>query len=286
MQKSVTTHPVHGQDAKSKMYIMLITPEVAARLLEFNKDNRPIRDSHVRRLARIMEAGRWRLNGRTIIIAKSRDVLDGQHRLWAVVESGVSIYSYVVEGVDSEVFDTIDTAQQTRTFGDTVARGPERQLRHRNHIGQALSWLLRWQTGITQYKEATHRVENTDITAMLKDHPNMVRAVERSMKLRSLITPSLVAFVYYMLSNRNEVLAERLMATLDDPSEAGITDPFFKLRMYLVNAKQQKRGRDPLTVLAVTIKAVNAAHRGDKIKGTLLWRSQGNQAEAFPKLAI
>jgi len=49
-----------------------------------------------------MSAGRWQENGETIIVGKSGNLLDGQHRLQAVIQSGVSIMAIIVFGVDDD----------------------------------------------------------------------------------------------------------------------------------------------------------------------------------------
>lgn len=66
----------------------IITPEMAVKMLEANKGNRPISDVTVKQYASDMLAGRWRTSGNTISPAPSGNLLNGQHRLWAIVESG------------------------------------------------------------------------------------------------------------------------------------------------------------------------------------------------------
>jgi hypothetical protein len=101
-----------------KTTLMEITPQIAASFLEKNTSNRPLNNKHVKRLAREIEMGRWKLNGSTICL-NGEILIDGQHRLAAVVLSGCTIQSLVVEGLDSNVFATID-AGKPRGAGDTL----------------------------------------------------------------------------------------------------------------------------------------------------------------------
>src|SRR5262245_875204 len=78
----------------------LVTPELATRLLEANGDNRPLTQSHVERIARQIRQGKWQFNGDTIKIASNEDVLDGQHRLWAIIEAQTAVESLIVYGID------------------------------------------------------------------------------------------------------------------------------------------------------------------------------------------
>lgn len=91
--------------------IMTITPEVATRLLENNSGNRTISDQVVQQYAREMRAGRWKETGNPINISKDGTLLNGQHRLWAIVESGVTLRFHVIYEEDSEAFATFDTGR-------------------------------------------------------------------------------------------------------------------------------------------------------------------------------
>lgn len=56
-----------------------------------------------------MKGNRWKEDtGEMIKISKTGLVLDGQHRLYAVVKSGISINFHVIEDMDDKIFDVID----------------------------------------------------------------------------------------------------------------------------------------------------------------------------------
>jgi hypothetical protein len=90
-----------------KAEIITITPEMAKQMLGRNENNRPINWKKVDIYAGAMSRGEWKLNGETIIMNGTR-LLNGQKRLWACVRSGVSFTTWVVEGVDTDAFDTMD----------------------------------------------------------------------------------------------------------------------------------------------------------------------------------
>lgn len=96
-----------------------ITPAIAKAMLSKNAQNRPITNSLVRRYADEMRAGRWNTNGQGIIFTPEGDLLDGQHRLHALVEAGVTVDMFVVRGVPSERFETMDSGR-ARTVGDVL----------------------------------------------------------------------------------------------------------------------------------------------------------------------
>jgi hypothetical protein len=66
------------------------------------------------------QRGEWDLNGQTIKVSVDGALLDGQHRLEAVVHSGVTISSVVVRGLSPAARDTIDTGRRRR-LADVLA---------------------------------------------------------------------------------------------------------------------------------------------------------------------
>lgn len=83
--------------------VVLVTPEKAKELLKRNRNNRSISDPRVRQYAEDMTAGKWQMNGQAVVTDINGDLKDGQHRLMAVVRSGVSVPMLLVEGVDENV---------------------------------------------------------------------------------------------------------------------------------------------------------------------------------------
>ena len=70
-----------------KTEVVLVTPLLAKKWLERNTDNRDIRPSVVTGLAESITRGEWVLSHQGIAFAKSGRLLDGQHRLLAIVEA-------------------------------------------------------------------------------------------------------------------------------------------------------------------------------------------------------
>lgn len=99
---------------------VLVTPEMALYLLKINTRNRPLRQSRVLYFVNQMVTGLWKFNGEAIIIGKGNILLDGQHRLAAIVKSNMPQMMIIVEGIDPSTFDTIDTGF-ARTNADILA---------------------------------------------------------------------------------------------------------------------------------------------------------------------
>lgn len=104
-----------------------VTPELAAQWLVKNKQNRNPKSQRIVVYANAMREGRWRLTHQGIAFDKDGNLLDGQNRLMAVVESGVTVPMLVTSGMSREDMPTIDMGA-IRSAGDslTILRGVER----------------------------------------------------------------------------------------------------------------------------------------------------------------
>ena len=71
-----------------KSEVMEIGPAEAMSMLEKNIDNRKIKPHIVLNYAKQMQNGLWRENGETLLMTKSGKLLNGQHRLSAIVTAG------------------------------------------------------------------------------------------------------------------------------------------------------------------------------------------------------
>ena len=94
-----------------KFAVVEVTPAIALEWLKRNfSRNRSLNKAAVARYAREMKAGAWRLSHQSIAFDSSGTLIDGQHRLRAVVESGCTVAFLVshYEGLATslEVIDT------------------------------------------------------------------------------------------------------------------------------------------------------------------------------------
>lgn len=97
-----------------------VTPEQAEAWLGRNKRNRHIRQSLVQQYARDMKDGNWPYTGDAIRFDTDGNLLDGQHRLKAIVEAGVPLDIEVIRGLAPETQNVMDTGAK-RTYGDMLA---------------------------------------------------------------------------------------------------------------------------------------------------------------------
>lgn len=94
-----------------------ITPDYARELLATNTKNRLLRTHAVRSMTRDIINGDWKLTGESIKIDKNGVLIDGQHRLNAVIKANMAIRCVVCYNVDEEAMSVIDSGIK-RTMSD------------------------------------------------------------------------------------------------------------------------------------------------------------------------
>ena len=88
---------------------MTVTVSQAKEWLKKNTRNRLIRKGYVTQLCEAMERGEWQVSHQPIAIAEDGRLLDGQHRLLALLKSQInSLPMTVALDVDPSTFDVID----------------------------------------------------------------------------------------------------------------------------------------------------------------------------------
>jgi hypothetical protein len=88
--------------------IATITPGIATLMLRHNHGNRPIRPPQVAVNVDRLQRGDFKLTHQGIAFAKTQVLNDGQHRLSAIVETGISATMTVTFGAEREEFGLID----------------------------------------------------------------------------------------------------------------------------------------------------------------------------------
>lgn len=140
-----------------------IDPDLAAILLEGNVRNRSISKSTVEAYARDMVDGRWALTHQGIALDREGRLVDGQHRLTAVVRSGVTIRMAVTYNVDPETYRVVDTNARARSTADVLTmteksgESPlgETKLLSKNHVIAAVKILSVIDSGSVRGKFTT-----------------------------------------------------------------------------------------------------------------------------------
>lgn len=100
--------PVKKANCGFEISIETITPIIAKEYLTLNPHNRKIMMSKVKVLARDMRNGAFKLTHQGIAFDENGNLLDGQHRLSAIVMSDMTLQMVVARGLPRETIRTMD----------------------------------------------------------------------------------------------------------------------------------------------------------------------------------
>lgn len=100
--------------------IEYITPKMAEEYLTHNTGNRPLSQRLIKTYVDIMNAGKWQISNDAICFDTEGKLLNGQHRLHAVIQSGVTCSFYVGRNFDTDAFSIMDNGKK-RSAGDVLS---------------------------------------------------------------------------------------------------------------------------------------------------------------------
>jgi hypothetical protein len=187
-----------------KPTLMTVTPKIAKEMLGANNKNRRMSAPHVAKLAKAMRDGHWKVNGDQIRISTLGNVVDGQHRLMAVVRSGVSIKTWVMYDVPEDVFDTIDVGKR-RSSADTLSCLGEKDARTK---AAALTMIERYMTG-----KGWSQIEysNTEMEGLLQKYPDVGEHLVWNKSRTPLLPASLMNCCHYLFWRKDPIMAEEFV---------------------------------------------------------------------------
>ena len=89
-------------------YIVYVTPQLAQQWLECNVFNRPFKQDVVDMYVRQIKSGLWRRTHQGVAFDTRGTLIDGQHRLMAIVNTGITVPMLIFTDEPKENFEFID----------------------------------------------------------------------------------------------------------------------------------------------------------------------------------
>lgn len=254
---------------------VVITPAMATALLARNPDNRSIVASGVAEWAGTLARGDWKMNGESVVVADTGELNDGQHRLTAVVQTGISLPTLIVFGVTRDSRKTVDTGKK-RTSGHVLGM---------SGVPQAALMAAALKVVINIEKAAsinTHRTAQ-EIERAYREHPDLALYLTEAPKAARFYRQSIGLFValHYMMAKKSPAKATEFFGMLASNVFPSTEHAAARLAQRLVGDLGAKAKLPIRDVAALTIKAWNA-HRKGRTVGSLRWTTEGVQREAFP----
>lgn len=107
--------------------VVTVTPEVAEAFLSRASVNRRLDKGRVKSLVGSILRDEWKLTHQGIAFDEAGVLLDGQHRLHAIIEANTAVRMFVFDGLSEDVFPVLDTGKR-RSAADTLLSTGEKYL--------------------------------------------------------------------------------------------------------------------------------------------------------------
>jgi hypothetical protein len=259
-----------------------ITPAAAQILLEDQiKGQRKLRQSYVDRLAQEMRQGRWKLTSDGILICKGK-LANGQHRLSAVVQCGLSFDFFVVRTDDEMIYKVIDCGLK-RTDADALA-----QCEYAQKMATVARLVVAYDKGLLMPSNAgsgSCLARGDVIDYCERNSEKLKEAIQFATPLyvaSPIVPASMMAALFIVAMRRydHRVCEEFVEAVYTGNTQA---DAAFDLRQRLIRNSAGKAKLPRNYIMAITIKSFNAFVAGVRLK--VLRMVDGEQFPAINKLS-
>lgn len=254
----ITTQSVN--DSPYKARITNIGPEEAENFLKGNKYNRKLSQSHVHRLAKAMKEGYWHFTGAPII-RNGDELIDGGHRLRAIIESGLTFPFALIEGVEPDSFRYVDSGKK-RNFADVCyIEGYKYYALLAGTIGYLAGFKL---TG--RFSNAGLEIE--DKWNMLQAHLDVQQILPNYARKLFLphVSAALLATCHYLFAEKDAAGATEFMLQVVDGEQLNADDPAMAYRNYLASLPSDKPIPDKVPKMGNgLIRAWNAYRQNERL---------------------
>lgn len=267
-----------------KCFVEEITPTLAAEWLKNSHTMRDAREPHIRFLAAIMAAGKWLLTGDTIRFDVRGRLIDGGHRLTAVIRSGATIESLVVRGLSPLVCDFLDQGCKTRRLEQRLHN---LEIENAAVMGALLSWL---------WRDANDNIPNPRTVSIheglkiLKEEgeeqlSSIVKVACARNKKFSAITASIFAYLGCKLPRlSDQETADRFLDSVVDGTGLHKGDPCLTLRDQLAARKKSASGKtDGRMLLPLVMMGWEDFAQGVQRTKKYEWNPNGKDGDPWPK---
>lgn len=267
--------------------IVSVSPQIAAEWLGKMPLNRKLTSSAVDEYTESMRNGLWNMDGSPIRFNAKGELVDGQHRLWAVIESDTTQQFLVVRNVPDQAFLTMDTGRK-RTFSDVLSiEYPE--LPNVLQVAAAARIIYRFSekehslSGVSAGQG--RNIANKTLLEYFREHQDEVVAAQRMADnvyttFPRMLPASKWALLVWMFQSIDLEDSNEFLARLKDGARLDEKSAIFHLRRIFSNEMLNK-GRSTLELMALTIKAWNLWREGTEV-GVLLLKLGGAHPEPIP----
>ncbi|HQT76103.1 MAG TPA: hypothetical protein PLD10_03540 [Rhodopila sp.] len=214
------------------MTIETITPDRAEEYLAFNRGNRNIVQSHVAAMARDITNGQWMFNAQPICFARSGRLLNGQHRLSAVLEAGQPIEVVVMRGLPEEAFETYDKqAKKAPVVDEMFEEFGDKAL-------ISATAVLLWRRELKPAGQPNARPTASEVRDVIQAHPELMRLRGFARKMVRYGRSSAMVYAAYRVLRDDPTLGEVFLDRLETAANLPAGHVILRLRDRLIDLRK------------------------------------------------
>lgn len=246
-----------------------VTPQVAQAWMAKNDHNRNVKKRHKAKLTRAMELEEFRFVGDPVRFSAQGRLLDGQHRLLSIIESGKAQLLLIITGFADDDQQYMDSGA-IRSAADQV--GLVLQKTQPSVWASVARLIIRWDAEDLLTEELTPAPP--EINLFIQEHDDaMQRAVRAANAVYSTTRGSkaVAGAAYFMAEQIDAVLAVAFWRQLATGEGLHQGMPVFALRDALLRRRTNQRWRQPEEVAAY-VRCWNSARSGSAINRLTLTR--------------
>lgn len=253
-----------------------VTPKKAAEWLKLNTKNRPLSQAHVDSLANAIKRGEFKVNGDTIKLNESV-LIDGQHRLHAVLQSNIAIQSYIVRGVQKDAYDTLDQGKK-RNIADFFARDGKK---YYAELATAVRYVYLYRNDLLRSFGTSKKMTPTVAEAILKSSHGLCDSVEfvYSLGTKKFFSVGVLAALHWLCAQKSKDDADKFLAQIVAGEGIVKSMPSYAVRERIINGRKQKGRLDSTYIFGVCLKAWNMFRDNRRVNAGLMWRDDEAMAE-------
>lgn len=242
-----------------------VTPAIAERWLAQNTVNRTLREAKVRQYAADMNAGRWTHSADMICFSPDGLLLNGQHRLHAVVASGCTITFAVQRNTPAEAMQNMDTGA-ARKVSDVLAWRGEKSA---PLLGATAKLLIVYGDGRIYKDNKTQAVSHGEIADFVDLNPSIRESVSigQSVYYHVDCAGSVLAASHFIIAAANDAdIATEFMHRLAFRTSEAPGSPVLALDKRLREIRRNRQQFPTREYLALVLKAWNFDAKGVSVQ--------------------
>lgn len=261
--------------------VLTITPEMAEQFLAKNTHNRNPKSSNLKKVVRALTNGEWKLNGEAIKIAKDGTILDGQHRLLGIVQTGIAMTTLVIRGLDNETQETMDGGSPRSAADVLKLRGEENSIAL---AAIAKKIRIAQTNGIKAATSNGYVLTTAEIVRTVDDLPGLRDITKHAMRVgqHTGMSASLAGLLIHTFYAIDADDAEFFFERLATGEMLASGHPIYMLRKSLAEVKSIRGQKSMTFVAAICIKAWNKYRDGETVS-LLKFTAGGANPEQFPE---